>query len=311
MSSPTSLASGGDAMNDAPAEYIAKAISNEVAVVANAQTSTRNQILNRSAFKLGTIPGAQLDTVVGTLLPAAQANGYVAEHGEHAARKVIESGFQNGQRKQRKVPRLNRAERRCMALQSKRAVNTSLRPTALTPFLDVNPARSSFPPRTQPDKNGKPRFLIVASKGPAKGDGEKRRHVFVRGSEPVRIKVMLKNGGAVNWYRVQDADGTLGWQARKPDGFFEVPYVGEPILSIEKWSLMNSIGRKARRMWIPLFASAFRQSHLAVPVTGCPRDALHILPDAVLLFSLTTTPADVNMLRKRRHLWHQWRQAFA
>ena len=37
---------------------------------------------------------------------------------------------------------------------------------------------------------------------------------------------MLKNGGAVNWYRVQDADGTLGWQARKPDGFIEVPYVG-------------------------------------------------------------------------------------
>ena len=37
---------------------------------------------------------------------------------------------------------------------------------------------------------------------------------------------MLKNGGAPNWYRVQDVDGTLGWQARKPDGFVEVPYVG-------------------------------------------------------------------------------------
>ena len=29
-------------MNDAPQEYIAKAISNEAAVVANAQASTRN-----------------------------------------------------------------------------------------------------------------------------------------------------------------------------------------------------------------------------------------------------------------------------
>jgi hypothetical protein len=103
-------------MNDAPSEYIARAISNEAAVVANAQASTRNQTLNRSAFKLGTIPGARLDTVLGALLPAAQANGYVAEHGEHAARRVIESGFLNGQRKQRKVPRLNRAERRSMAL---------------------------------------------------------------------------------------------------------------------------------------------------------------------------------------------------
>ncbi len=69
-------ASGGDTMNDAPQEYIAKAISNEAAVVANAQASTRNGILNRSAFKLGTIPGAQLDTVVGALLPAASDNGY-------------------------------------------------------------------------------------------------------------------------------------------------------------------------------------------------------------------------------------------
>jgi hypothetical protein len=66
-------------MNDAPQEYIAKAISNEAVVVANAQASTRNGILNRSAFKLGTIPGAQLDTVVSALLPAAQENGYLTE----------------------------------------------------------------------------------------------------------------------------------------------------------------------------------------------------------------------------------------
>ena len=37
---------------------------------------------------------------------------------------------------------------------------------------------------------------------------------------------MLKNGGALNWYRVQNADGALGWQAKKPDGFVVVPYVG-------------------------------------------------------------------------------------
>jgi putative DNA primase/helicase len=213
-------------MNDAPEEYIDKAISNEAAVVANAQASTRNGILNRSAFKLGTIPGAQLDTVVGALLPAAQDNGYLAEHGENATRKVIESGFQNGQRKQRKVPRLNRAERRCMAYESKRAVNTTLSPTALPPLPNVDPAKPTLPHRTQPDNDGKPRFLMVGNEGPPRGDAEKRRHVFVRESEPVRIKVMLKNGGAVNWYRVRDADGTLGWQARKPDGFTPVPYLG-------------------------------------------------------------------------------------
>ena len=30
----------------------------------------------------------------------------------------------------------------------------------------------------------------------------------------------------MSWYRVQDVGGNLGWQARKPDGFVEVPYVG-------------------------------------------------------------------------------------
>ncbi len=81
-------------MNDAPKEYIAKAIRNEAAVVANAQTSTRNQILNRSAFNLGNIPGRQLNTVVAAVWRPPDANGYLAEHGDHATRKVIESGFQ-------------------------------------------------------------------------------------------------------------------------------------------------------------------------------------------------------------------------
>jgi hypothetical protein len=81
-------ASGGDTMNGAaPKKYLEKAINNEAAIVAKAEASTRNAILNRSAFKLGTIPGAQLDTVVGALLPAACANGYMAEHGESATRK--------------------------------------------------------------------------------------------------------------------------------------------------------------------------------------------------------------------------------
>jgi putative DNA primase/helicase len=113
-----------------------------------------------------------------------------------------------------------------VAFESKRAPSTGSPPKALSPLPDVDPAQPTLPPRTQPDKDGKPRFLMVGNVGPAKMDGEKRRHVFVRESEPVRIKVMLKNGGAVNWYRVQDADGTPGWQARKPDGFVEVPYVG-------------------------------------------------------------------------------------
>ena len=55
--------------------YISAAISNESAVVATAQSSTRNHTLNRAAFKLGTIPGMTTDTAMSALLLAAGANG--------------------------------------------------------------------------------------------------------------------------------------------------------------------------------------------------------------------------------------------
>jgi hypothetical protein len=44
------------------------------------------------------------------------------------------------------------------------------------------------------------------------------------GSAPTRIKVMLRDGGAINWYRVQNDCGVTGWQARKPEGYVDVPY---------------------------------------------------------------------------------------
>jgi putative DNA primase/helicase len=207
-------------------DHIADAINHEAAIVAGAQASTRNHILNRAAFNLGRIPGTHLGSVVGVLLPAARANGYVADHGEHATRKVIESGFESGQRKQGEAPRPNRAERRRMASENRRSANRGPSPTAAPPSPDVALAQPTFPPRTPPDKDGKPRFQISGNEGPPKWGDEKRRHVFVRDLEPARIKIMRKDGSAVNWYRVRDADGTLGWQAKKPDGFIEVPYVG-------------------------------------------------------------------------------------
>ena len=77
--------------------YISAAITNESAIVASALSSTRNHTLNRAAFKLGTIPGMTTDTAMSALLLAAGANGYIKEHGESTARKVIESGLRNGQ----------------------------------------------------------------------------------------------------------------------------------------------------------------------------------------------------------------------
>src|ERR1700692_1991649 len=77
--------------------YIHSAIEGEASIVANAVATTRNHTINRSAFKLGTIPGMTTDTAMSALLLAAGANGYIKEHGESTARKVIESGLRNGQ----------------------------------------------------------------------------------------------------------------------------------------------------------------------------------------------------------------------
>jgi hypothetical protein len=100
--------------------YISDAINHEAAVVVEAQASTRNHILNRAAFNLERIPGTELGSVVGALLSAARANGYVADHGEHSTRNVIECGFKAGQRQQGEPPRPNRAARRRMASESGR-----------------------------------------------------------------------------------------------------------------------------------------------------------------------------------------------
>ncbi|EAQ36921.1 hypothetical protein NB311A_07223 [Nitrobacter sp. Nb-311A] len=89
--------------------------------------------------------------------------------------------------------------------------------------IDLN-AAPTFPARTSPDQDGKPRFVIAGDEGPRIRDDEKRRHVYRVGGVPVRIKIMRKDGNAMNVYRVTDTDGTTGWQYRKPKGFAAVPY---------------------------------------------------------------------------------------
>jgi uncharacterized protein (DUF927 family) len=82
----------------------------------------------------------------------------------------------------------------------------------------------SFPPRTPPDQNGKPRFFVAGDEGPPKRDNEKRRHVYCQGGIPVRIKIIRQDRAIFNVYRVTDLDGSPGWQYKKPDGFEAVPY---------------------------------------------------------------------------------------
>jgi putative DNA primase/helicase len=67
-----------------PENDINAAINNDRAIVANAISSTRNHTLNRSAFKLGRIPGMTTDTAIKALLIGARSNGAT----QHLSRAV-------------------------------------------------------------------------------------------------------------------------------------------------------------------------------------------------------------------------------
>ena len=84
-----------------------------------------------------------------------------------------------------------------------------------------------FPPRTPPDKDDKPAFIVAGDEGPRAYSSEKRRHVYRQGEVPVRIKIIKESGKnrATNAYRVTDvATGVTGWQFKKPEGFQQIPY---------------------------------------------------------------------------------------
>jgi hypothetical protein len=83
---------------------------------------------------------------------------------------------------------------------------------------------STLPPRTPPDKDGKPYFITAGDEGPQKRNNELRRHIYCRAGVPVRVKIKNRSGQAwVDWYRVRDGE-RIGWQAKKPEGYEPVPY---------------------------------------------------------------------------------------
>jgi hypothetical protein len=70
---------------DSGANYIQAAIAGESETVAAAQASTRNQALNRAAFKLGTIPNMATATAINALLLASATNGYSIARGNYTS----------------------------------------------------------------------------------------------------------------------------------------------------------------------------------------------------------------------------------
>jgi len=108
---------------------------------------------------------------------------------------------------------------------AKPQINPAHKPTAkATAPAQSRIAPTSFPPRTPPDEEGKPFFVVAGDEGPARRDDESRRHVYRQGGVPIHIKIIKTNKKASNAYRVTDVDGTTGWQFEKQDGFKTISY---------------------------------------------------------------------------------------
>jgi hypothetical protein len=85
---------------------------------------------------------------------------------------------------------------------------------------------SEFPPRTPPDKDDKPSFIVAGDEGTPRYASEKRRHFYCQGGVRVSFKI-IKNTATnrgTNVFRVTDTDGVTGWQFKKPEGFQRTPY---------------------------------------------------------------------------------------
>jgi hypothetical protein len=89
----------------------------------------------------------------------------------------------------------------------------------------ANAANETLPARTPPDAEGKPIFREWDANGPPRRADELRRHIYLRNLVPIRVKIKNSDGGYINWYRVVN-NGAIGWQARKPVGYVQIPYIG-------------------------------------------------------------------------------------
>ncbi len=153
------------------------------------------------------------------LFDAARASGYVGKDGPLAARSTIKSGLDHGLREPRTAPTNGHAAT------SSAPVDL---PLAATPRRPAPVLRGvALPDWTPPDAEGKPTFYGIGVAEPKTLDGEVRRHVYRRDGEQIRVKVKLAAGGFRDFYRVRrPEDGAVGWQARKPEGYVPMPYLG-------------------------------------------------------------------------------------
>jgi hypothetical protein len=210
--------------------YFEAAIADEVRKVVEARPSTRNSQLNSAAFSLASL-GIPEQRIYEALIPAAERCGLVKDDGMKAVRATIASGMKAGYARPRQAQWPSgfggSSYRQQPSASSNKRTDTPSKPQA--PPSSQSRRTIQIPARSLPDKDGKPKFVVAGDEGPPCWDNEIRRHVYRRDGFPVRIKVKYQdkaNGKTAwaSWYRVHDRN-TLGWQAGKPDGYRDTPYV--------------------------------------------------------------------------------------
>lgn len=211
-------------------KYLEAALDGEAEAVADAPEGDRNNALFRAAASLGGLVDAGLDetAIHDRLADAAEANGLRKEGGLRGIHLTIRSGLKRGMRNPRDVP----FDDSFRPAYSQRSPAASRAYPEIAEAVAASPAEMSIQKTYQawrPEDGGEqPRAICGADDPPAYSD-EIARFVYRRAGEPVRVKIKSKTKEGkrfTNWYKVQRSDGDFGWQAGKPEGFEDVPYVG-------------------------------------------------------------------------------------
>jgi hypothetical protein len=214
--------------------YYEAAIADEIHKVTRARPGARNTMLNNAAFALASL-GIPEHRIRSVLTSAAEQCGLVQDSGPKAVRATIASGMRAGYANPRQTLHWENSFGGYRP-QPSPSPNKPTHATAKTQASPSEPTPSQFsgrriqiPPRSTPDKDGKPKFIIAGDEGPPHWDNEIRRHVYRRDGFPVRIKLKYQDKSTgktawASWYRVHDRS-TLGWQAGKPEGYRDPPYL--------------------------------------------------------------------------------------
>ncbi len=196
-----------------PISYARAALDNECHELATTGRG-RNEAVNRCGFALGTlIGGGYLGRVEveSRIMAAAEASGYLGKDGPTAARASMRSGIEAGVRQPRDL-------------------GPGEAPSGTVHILRPKPKLSGveLPAWTEPGEDGKPKLIGIGQPEPHPFDDEVRRHVYRRDGEAVRVKTKNRDGRFTNWFRVRrPSDGFVGWQARKPSDWVDVPYLAD------------------------------------------------------------------------------------